>query len=39
MLIPEVMLNDDIKASADYLEYLAKPTFPAHSEEVDKSTE
>ncbi|GJS19032.1 hypothetical protein Tco_0413504 [Tanacetum coccineum] len=31
MPIPEVMLNDDIKATADYLEYLAKFIVLAHS--------
>ncbi|GJV24990.1 hypothetical protein Tco_1377685 [Tanacetum coccineum] len=39
MPIPEVMLNEDIKASADYLEYLANSAIPAHSEEVAKSKE
>nr|GEX99232.1 hypothetical protein [Tanacetum cinerariifolium] len=35
---PNVMLDDDIKAAANYLEYLAKSTVPPHSEEVAKST-
>ncbi|GJR19803.1 hypothetical protein Tco_0968330 [Tanacetum coccineum] len=38
MPILEVMLNDDIKASTNYLQYLAKFTVPAHTKEVVKST-
>ncbi|GJT22228.1 hypothetical protein Tco_0892165, partial [Tanacetum coccineum] len=39
MPIPEVMLNDDIKASTGYLEYLAKSIVHAYSMEVAKSIE
>ncbi|GJX76602.1 hypothetical protein Tco_0323413 [Tanacetum coccineum] len=34
MPILEVMLTNDLKASTDYLEYLAKSTSHAHSEDV-----
>ncbi|GJW20526.1 hypothetical protein Tco_0031148 [Tanacetum coccineum] len=34
MPIPEVMLTNDLKVSTDYLEYLAKSTGHAHSEDV-----
>nr|GEY48662.1 hypothetical protein [Tanacetum cinerariifolium] len=39
MPIPAMMLNYNIKVLAKYLEYLAKPTVLAHSEEVVKSAE